>query len=163
MAPRTVNLRTLGEIVAIVGVMITLVFVGLELRQNTAAVRGATFQALSDASAADLSAVAHDPELAALLERVYFGEADAAEFSGAENMRLYFYYMAFARRLENSYLQHTAGVIDGRIFESYGWHDAILSRPHFREFWNEYGGRAGVSDEFASFLETRTEMNGAVR
>ncbi len=41
--------KNLGETLAAVGVIGSLVFVGIEIRQNTAAVRGATLQAISDA------------------------------------------------------------------------------------------------------------------
>lgn len=153
--------RAAAQLIAAMGVILSLVFVGLELRQNTAAVRGATFQALSDASADDLSAVAHSPQMAALLRRVYVEDAGAADFSESDNMQLYFYHMAFARRLENSYLQFEAGVVDDRIFDSYGWNDAILTKRHFREFWNDQGGGAGVSPEFRRFFEARVDVTGS--
>jgi hypothetical protein len=161
MSARTGVARAVAELIAVVGVIVSLVFVGLELRQNTAAVRGATFQALSDASAADLSAIAHNPPMAALLQRVYFEDVGAGDFSDSDNMQLYFYYMAFARRLENSYLQFESGIVDDRIFESYGWRDAILTRPHFREFWDHRGGGAGVSPEFRRFFESRILSDGS--
>lgn len=148
----------MAELVAAAGVILSLIFVGLELRQNTAAVRGATFQALSDASASDISAVAHNPDLVVLLEEVYFDDVVAGDFSSTENTQIYFYYLAFLRRLENSYFQFTAGIVDDRIFESYGWNDAILTRPHFREFWKDWGGAESASSEFAAFFESRIDM-----
>lgn len=158
MSNRSRLARAVAEAIAAVAVVLSLVFVGLELRQNTAAVRGATFQALSDASADDLYGVAQSSDMAALLRRVYVENAGADAFSESENMQLYFYHMAFARRLENSYLQYVAGVVDDRVFESYGWNDALLTRRHFREFWNRQGGRAGVSTAFREFFEGRIDI-----
>ena len=158
MTKSSSRLRTFGELVALFGVCLSLVFVGLELRQNTAAVRGATYQALSDATADDLSSVAHNPELAALLWRVYVDNAEAAEFTPGENSQLYFYYTAFVRRLENSYLQFIAGVVDERVFTSYGWEDAILEKRHFRRYWYATAREAGGSKEFAQFLEDHIDM-----
>ena len=152
------RLRAIGELVALAGVCFSLVFVGMELSQNTAAVRGATYQALSDATADDLSAVAQNPQLAALLWRVYVEDVVATDFSPAENSQLYFYYTAFVRRLENSYLQFVAGVVDERVFTSYGWEDAILKKRHFRRYWYNTNRVAGGSEEFAHFLEERTDM-----
>ena len=154
------RIRVAIEIAAALGVIVSLLFVGLELRQNTAAVRGATFQALSDASADDLSAVAQDPELAALLEQVYFADAAADTFESSENVRLWFYYAAFIRRLENSYLQYTSGIVDERVFQSYGWKDALLERRHFWDFWDDMGGNASVDPGFRTFFEDRVDRPG---
>ena len=150
--------RTFGELVALASVCLSLVFVGMELRQNTAAVRGSTYQALSDATADDLSAVAQNPQLAALLGRVYMENADVVDFSPAENSQLYFYYTAYVRRLENSYLQFVAGIVDERVFTSYGWKSAIFRKRHFRRYWYNTNRVAGGSPEFAQFLDERTDM-----
>jgi hypothetical protein len=99
--------------------------------------------------------------MAGLLRRVYVEDAGVEAFSDPENMQLFFYHMAFARRLENSYLQYGAGVVDDRVFDSYGWNDALLTRRHFREFWNRQGGRAGVSGAFREFFEDRVDVSGS--
>ena len=88
MATSSSRLRTLGELVALSGVVLSLFFVGWELRQNTAAVRGATYQALSDTMADDLSAVAQNPELGGLLWRVYIDDAVAAASGTAPLVKL---------------------------------------------------------------------------
>ena len=60
------KLRTLLEGVGIVSLLLGLIFVGFELRQNTAAVQAATMQGLTDASQEYLLLLASDPELMAL-------------------------------------------------------------------------------------------------
>ena len=56
--------RTIGEILAGAAVVASLVFVGLELRQNTAAVRAQTRQGLADQNTEFVSLISGTPELA---------------------------------------------------------------------------------------------------
>lgn len=138
------------------GVVASLVFVGLEIRQNTLAVRGATYQALSDAGSSFMFDLAHDPQLAGLFDRVRSG-ATRADLDGSENMQLWAYYAGFVRHLENSYMQREAGVVDDRVFEGYGWNDAVLSWAHFREWWFLIrGSDLAVGSDFAHFFQERT-------
>lgn len=148
-----------AEAVGAIGVVASLIFVGFEIQQNTLAVRGATYQALSDAGSSFMFDLAHDPQLAALFDRVMTG-ARSADFEGAQNMQLWAYYAGFVRHLENTYLQRQAGVVDDRVFEGYGWNDAILGWAHFREWWFGYrGSYLAVADDFTQFFEQRTGIN----
>ena len=147
--------RRIGEIVAAVSVVSSLVFVGLEVHQNTLAVRGATYQALSDAASGALLELAHDPQLAALMARVFNEDAVSEDFTGPENMQLTVSHMAFIRRLENSYLQYREGILDERVFEGYGWNDGVLRTHYFREFWFR-GAGATTGQDFIEFFERRT-------
>ncbi len=145
-----------AEVVGAIGVVASLVFVGLEIQQNTLAVRGATYQALSDAGSGFMFDLAHDPQLAALFDRVMRG-AVSADFNGGENMQLWAYHAGFVRHLENTYLQRQAGVVDERVFDGYGWNDAVLGWAHFREWWFTYrGSHLVVGNDFVEFFDQRT-------
>ena len=52
------NVKSIIELIGAVAVLIGLVFVGLELRQNTVAVQAATFQGMTDTSSNFLLTVA---------------------------------------------------------------------------------------------------------
>ena len=60
------NLRTVVEAASAGAVLLGLIFVGLELRQNTAAVQAATFQDLTHASSDFLIEIGFDVETAKL-------------------------------------------------------------------------------------------------
>jgi hypothetical protein len=152
------RIRWVAEVIALGGVIVSLVFVGMELRQNTRAVQGATYQALSDASADHFENVAHDPDLARLLDRVYRGNAAYSDFSSTENLQLIFLYFARLVRLENTYLQYKEGLVGESVFKSYGWTDFLFSTRHFQEVYYEWGVRFGLNSEFAAFLEDRIEL-----
>ena len=81
------NKRAVGQVLSATAVVLSLVFVGMEVRTNTKAVRGATMQAISDASSSFMAQMALDPEFSAVVARVFEG-ATQEEFSGGENQQL---------------------------------------------------------------------------
>ena len=88
-----VKFRGLVELIGIVAVVASLIFVGLEIRQNAAATRGATQQQLVTGARNVTLTLADNPELAALDVRAYTmvrGESheDLSAFSEVERNRL---------------------------------------------------------------------------
>jgi hypothetical protein len=142
-----------GEMIAMLGVIGSLVFVGLEVRQNTAATEGATLQAISDTHTALL--LEGDQEFNEIYRRVLFYAATEADLTPAQNMRINRYYLAFLSHLENTFLQQRSGIVSDDVFESYGWRNRLWMTPHFLE---RVDGRLGVavSPEFAEFFRVRT-------
>lgn len=140
-----------------------IVFLAIEIQQNTAAVQGATYQALSDGTAAQYVSVSTNPLLADLLARVYSGEG-REDFTETENSQLWYHYNAVLQRLENSYFQYRSGLADERVFESYGWNDAgLYSSPHFRDYWAFFASQRNTSTEFREFFEERVGVPAGSR
>ena len=75
------------EFVAATGVILSLVFVGLEIRQNTLAVRSSTRQALSDSHRDIVLGSVLSQEHSALISRTLLGET-AEGFTDHENTQL---------------------------------------------------------------------------
>ncbi len=151
---RSTQARLLASVLATLSVVASLVFVALELRQNTMAVRASTYDRLAEQSAVYLNQIATDPELAALFRRVFDGEL-RDDFDPVENTRIVAVELAFLLHLENSYRQFRAGVVDEDVFESYGWGDGLLRSPHFLEEWVEGGFEEYVDAGFLSFMGSR--------
>ena len=148
--------QRLGPLLSAIAVTTSLVFVGLEVRNNTAAVRGATMQSISDASSAYMFDMALDYDFSALVSRIFQG-ATASEFTPTENQQLIVNLVGYVRLLENTYLQEREGLVSDAVYESYGWNDAVLRVPYFAEFWA--ASAAGVvSPEFRRFFESRVKI-----
>ena len=108
------NRISLKEFVAATGVILSLLFVGLEIRQNTLAVRSSTLQALSDSHRDLVLGSLLSEEHSALITRTFQGEtADA--FTDHDNTRLFGYYVVYISHLQNTYMQRAAGVIDDDV------------------------------------------------
>ena len=131
----------------------SLIFVGLEIRQNTAATEGATLQAIADMHTALLLEGGGD--LLDPLFRVLADDDSASDFTPDETLRLNRYYLAFLSHLENTYMQYKAGVVDEIVFESYGWRNRLWQTRHFRERMDRIL-EVAVGPEFAEFFRSRT-------
>lgn len=77
------KLKDAAELVGIAAIVISLVFVGLEVRQPAAATRGATQQALADSAREASGALVRDQETADLILR-FLSATDWSEFSAVE-------------------------------------------------------------------------------
>ena len=94
------NRISLKEFVAATGVILSLLFVGLEIRQNTSAVRSSTLQALSDSHRDLVLGSLLDAEHSALISRTFQGETSEA-FTDHENTRLMGYYVVYLAPAEH--------------------------------------------------------------
>lgn len=121
------------ELAGLIGVIASLAFVGLEIRQNTRAVRAATIQAVSD-QAMDLTlSLANDEHFPRLVTLMVEDGVVRADLSREDARRLIFVVVAGMRRMENVYLQVEAGILDegalGRTTVGF------YRNPFVRELW----------------------------
>ncbi len=143
--------RTALELLAAGGVVVSLVFVGLEIRQNTAAVRGATYQAIADASVQNVQWLGSDERLVGLMARVADGEGPD-DFSAEENIALSAVYHSNLRRIENVYLQVSEGLISRKAYRHFRpGRGSLFFTPYFEAVWPEY--RGGFEPDFRLFFE----------
>ncbi len=146
--------RTIAEIAAAIGVILSLVFVGVEIRQNTSSVRAQTRQQLSDASA-ELNLALATTDLGVLWSQFASGDS----LIDAEMARVGPALVTAVRNLENVYLQTREGVIDESALVSYGWRGSIMYRSDAFAEW-----LASNQDRFNSdFVEALRAENGLAR
>lgn len=131
------RLRPITELVAAVGVVLSLLLVALEISQNTASVRAQTRQQLSDANSQFLVALA-TTELAEL----WTGFGGGEELGEREYDKLTIALIAGLRGVENVYLQHLEGVVDESALSSYGWSGSFMyASDPFADWWRDNRGR----------------------
>jgi hypothetical protein len=136
------------EVVAAVGVILSLLFVGLEIRQNTAAVRAQTRQGLTTMSGDFLMQMATTD-----LGDLWFRWAAGEEIDPSEWNRLHLAIITGVRNLENIYLQYREGVIDESALSSYGWRGSVMyGTDRFAEWWWA-GGRNRFNPMFVAAFE----------
>ncbi len=142
----------LAGMLSAAAVVLSLIFVGYEIRRNSAAVRGATYQSVMDASIDYAEWVASDERVAALVVRVMNGEGPG-DFSEEENLAITGIYYSVIRRAQNVYLQLSEGLISETAFEHLrGARGSSLVRaPYFDAVWPEY--RQDLPPDFVPFFE----------
>ena len=138
--------KTLRDTLAAAGVIASLVFVGLELRQSNAQARAAAYQAIGTATAAVFDTWAHDPDLSTLWLK------DDSELDPTEWQQLAFKFTAFARLGEMILLQIEQEVLDDDAIDRLGY-------GGWRTFFDDPRAcvwpliRESVSEEFRALVE----------
>jgi len=103
-----------GELIAAIAVVIFLVFVGLQVRDNTIASEAATLQNSVGYDIELLTDLSANPDLARAFTAYLIG--DIEELDETELIQARWHYVAILRHLENLYFQHEAGILSDEVW-----------------------------------------------
>ncbi len=142
--PKNRNLKSLFETLGIGAVLIGIVFVGIEIRQNTAAIQAATMQGLTDASQEYMLLLGSDAELAEIVRK----GRDAPDQLNEIESRQYFYLIrARWMRYQNAFFQYQRGTIGD---EDWAFYDSLICGGSY-DNWQDH--RAIMSKSFVNYAE----------
>jgi hypothetical protein len=110
------SLGNLGEFVGAIGVVVSLVYLAQQMRQNTASVRAASFNSMVQNSIGLLEHSFRDSEFTEFLARA---ERDPAALSQIDGLRWDAYMMAVYRHFGNLVYQHRVGALDHLMWDAY--------------------------------------------
>ena len=140
---------SVGDAIGGVGVVLTLLYLAHQTRQNTRAVRAASFQQVAD-SLSDVSmTVVQDPSLVSLLVRV---NSDAASLSEEDTARYGYFLLATVRRIESLFFHAEQGTI-----ESQSWLGTqqtlhiIFGKEIAQRWWAENSNRFNA--DFRAYID----------
>jgi len=123
--------RETAEIIGVLGVIASLVFVAFEIRQNTDAVRSSAIQ--------DISRWSYDATVLTL-DHPEIIRARQAACSGSvtddQRATLYVYYSAAMRIQLNRFQQVQLGILDEDLALNLGGRGGAYRNPFFAEFWS---------------------------
>ena len=147
------DLGNLGEFIASLAVLISLIYVGFQVRSNTRAVRASTFMGLTNGWVDYVHLIAQ-PEVAHLLERA---RHEPDQLDPLELSRVWAFGRATFRRFENDYFQYRSGTFDAGAWHGYrnSLRDEVLSAPYMRALWAMT--RDMFSPEFAALVDREAE------
>jgi hypothetical protein len=141
---------SIGEIISGIAVIISLIYLAIQIRTNTEAERSATYQSIVSDFGALNNTMASTPELSQLFVGAM---EDYHQLSSDQKARISQLFFQCFRYFENMFYQHKKGYLDEEVWT--GWKRLMLtyySRPGFQTWW---GHRRDVfSEPFAIFLET---------
>ena len=140
--------RSIIEMVGLISVIGSLVFVGVEIKQNTAAVRGATQQDISYQISEMYKIGVENEKIASIMTRSYQG-LKKSELTDTEFLQFWLFSMLGYRRIENIYLQYKNGFLTEEAFDRIGM--SFYRTPIQLEIWEER--KNGFDPEFAQFFE----------
>ena len=138
-----------SEMIGAVGVIITLIYLAVQIRHNTRAVRLDTSHNIMEEIRDMYSLMAEHDDLADLIHRA---ATDYESVEGKDKVRWYALNMNFMRALENSHIQWIEGALDSRVWHGVRRQSADYTKlPGFEEFWSNR--KHWFSEEFQTLVD----------
>lgn len=145
------ELGNIGEFVSSIAVLVSLVYLSLQIKKSTETDRASTYSAIVSDFGAMNRMLASTPDLSYLYVQAMENFADLQPDEKARVSQLF--YMTF-RDFENMFYQHRKGYLEDEVWK--GWERLMLtyfSREGFQTWWSVR--REVFSEPFALFLETQ--------
>ncbi len=148
----------LGEVLGALTVLVTLGYLAIQIRQNTAALRISNENVLIERQDAIVATLVTDPSLAALQVKHDRGE----QLTDIEHVRMWNQYFRDLLMWELAYNRHREG-----HFSEYHWRDwdNAYSKQFIEEFpvswWNE--ARPWLTGEFADYVDALYKAKSETR
>ena len=137
----------IAEIVAAVGVILSLIFVGLQINEGNQEARAASVQAASDADARMVSTFIAEKEI---WEKVVTGAPleEGAELRGGIGL-----FNLLMVNSDNRYYQFRSGYLDSSSWEGWASNLPSLIRLPIFKIWRETSGANACSVEYLALLD----------
>lgn len=139
----------IGELIGAAAVVATLIYLSIQLRQNTKTVRLSSAQGVTEELQNMFNLLASDHSLA----EVYVEAEKSSELSDANRVRYYAFTNNLLRIYENAFLQRQANVINDAHWT--GMSSLMIDYSKmaaFSSFWNNR--KHWLSDEFQNHMES---------
>ena len=143
------------EAVAAIGIILSLTFVAVELRQNTKAIQATVRNDLASASRDWTLATATSPELAEARVKWEAGdEMTEVEFIMVQQLAI-----GLLRNAENVYLQVRNGSVDESALVGHGFRGVpLLEADRFVVFWQSTGISQKFNPDFVEAFEAQNPL-----
>ncbi len=147
------TLQETAQVLGGIGVIASLIYVAIQIRNNARAVRAATFLQISHTQTSALYNMASNIDLAELIVR---GGNDFAALKGLDQARFRFHAMFVLTFNQNAYFQHKIGTLTSSDWDSFsGDLVSYLDMRGAREAWPTY--RKRFNAEFQTYVNQLVE------
>jgi hypothetical protein len=139
----------IAEITGAIAVVVSLIYVGLSVNQNTNAIMVANHQALV-AMDQDTNGWLRDPEFAEILE-IAINDVDQLS---ASQSRQYFTFVADKiNAWEFAFITHENGMMKDNIWSGWdAYYRSLIDQKEIHDYWGR--SKAGFSPAFVSYVES---------
>jgi hypothetical protein len=141
----------IGEVAGAIGVIVTLIYLANQLRQNTKAMRSSTYEAYNQSGNSLLDFGAQfAADLAAIQQHT-----DLQELTPEQSIVYSSWAMKIFNSMEATYLHHRAGSLDDEVFEArvFGYGNLIRNDALLYQAWTEYQQFA-YTKAFKEFMDS---------
>ena len=143
------DLGNLGDFIGGIAVIATLLYLAMQIRQNTRSLRSAALDSSVQHFANRQMAIAQDPDLADLVER---GSSGYHGLQGVEKRRYRAYLLGHLKEIESSFFKHEQHLLPHSQWE--GLQAGLVysfGRPGWRQCWKQIN--PVFSEEFRKFVD----------
>ena len=143
------DVGNIGELIGAVGVIITLIYLAVQIRQNTSALKATSHQEATREAADFVAQIAGDGDIARILSK---GGKDWNCLEGDEKLRFSMLLFRVFFNFQNTYNLHQNGGIDEEYWESQlGVMMWFMGMPGVRSWWDV--GKIQLRKSFVEFIE----------
>ncbi|MEM7220971.1 MAG: hypothetical protein AAF515_21605 [Pseudomonadota bacterium] len=144
------DVSNIGELIGGIGVLVSLIYLAIQVRQNTLAQRAESRLAATRSWTEWYVLGAQDPEIVRIMND---GFLNPSELTSADRGRFLWMVGTIASKIEEMYSQHKAGLIDDSLWNKYRGVLAVqLENPLAKEWWDSQA--APFSDDFRYSIES---------
>ena len=142
---------SLAEVVGAVGVIASLVYLAIQIRQNTTMVAANTFQAISSTSSNLVMSISESPDLVDAMMKAFNHPDDMSE---RDRFLMDVYLRALTRNFENYYYQNQHGFLDDELWTGYiAALMEVLNHEFGRNYWAR--NRHVFGSSYARYIDSR--------
>lgn len=156
---KAMTLQELAQIGGVIGVIASLIYVAIQIRNNSRAVRGSTYNQVSNSFISNWDGLANNTETLSVMLR---GGKDFANLTEhVDQSRYYLLMMANMRRFENAWFQYKIGVLRETDWQAIAYDlDSLFAYPGTRFAWEGIKNRSSV--EFRNYVDAVSKRQAEV-
>jgi len=152
----------ISQIAAVIAIFASLIFVGIQVRQNSEQIKANTrsikasagFEATHSWATLNEQLFGMSDEFMLLVLKVYDPAKSWDDFSDADRTRATMVQRALFQKLEGMYFLYRYGNLDKAIWESRrDWAAGAIKSPFFRQWWEFEKTQSIWSPEFVNVIE----------
>jgi hypothetical protein len=142
-----------AEITSAIAVVISLIYIGLEVSQNTVAVKANTHQSMIDYGREQSEILLTNETLADLVEK---GESNPAALTARERSQFYEFTTWRLATWESVFMNYEHGLVDEKVWRGWDGYYRLLTldKPGYAEFWRD--NRIAYYAPFMEYVDSLT-------
>ena len=140
---------SIGSFVAAIATLATLIYLAIQIRQNSDAVKSAAAQSVLESLNEAIQSAASTPQLARV---VALGQTDYERLSEDERQQFLIWLFGWFRIIEQAHHNYVLGHFEPRIWNGYARHiRSVMRAPAVRRWWKFR--KSVFSPEFQHFID----------
>jgi len=153
------TLTEASQALGVIGVIASLIYVAIQIRNNARAVRAATYHQVSNTFISHWDGLARDADTLSVILRG--GQDFASLTDNVERSRYYLNAMANMRRFENAWFQYKVGVLKEADWQAIAYDlNSLFAYPGTPVAWEGIKNRSSV--EFRSYVDVLVKKHAVL-